>query len=59
MMSAESYQNMKKEKAFSYIDNRSNGIRKFLYYRSQSLTLEKMIEEVQKSIPILQEKEAP
>lgn len=41
----------RKEKAFSYIDSRSRGIKNFLHHRSQSLTLDKMIDEVRNSIP--------
>ena len=60
-MSAEAFHRLvvqRKEKAFSYIDSRSRGIRNFLRHRSQSLTLDIMIDEVRNSIPTAAKKEA-
>jgi len=60
-MSAHAYHRLvaqRKEKAFSYIDSRSRGIINFLRHRSQSLTLDRMIDEVRRTIPSATKKEA-
>ena len=49
MMSAEVYQKLlrkRNEKTLSYINNRARGIRNFLQNRSESITLDRMIYEV-------------